>query len=362
METSPSIEDKTAELESVRRKIEDVQTGIQAAHNKTANLQEKLRMNEITAGEIKLKLKDIEQQLIKKQNRIDEFNNINGLKEKELAIERKKLAKQIRAAYMSGRNDYLKLVLNQEDPALLGRVLAYYDYHTRARTRQIKTITEKIDATRQLQQAIQLENESLRNLKAQHLSKNDEIKTYRKSRIVILTRLEDYINEQGLQLQSLQQQEYELKTLLEKLGKSQDSVTFYEDIPPFNNLKGKLQWPAQGKLLNRFGSRRKGGDLTWQGVKINAKPGSEVRAISTGKVIFADWFKNLGLLMILDHGDGYMTLYGHNQNLLKTSGDWVLEDEVIAYSGDSGGQKKPSLYFEIRHRGKPLNPVLWCKK
>ena len=167
---------------------------------------------------------------------------------------------------------------------------------------------------------------------------------------------------QGAQLHSLQQQEKQLTSLLNKLGQEQDAIPFFEDIPPFNSQKGKLKWPVTGKLLNRFGGKRKGGNLKWQGVKIDAEPGTEVHAISTGKVVFADWFRNMGLLLILDHGEGYMSLYGYNQSLLKKPGDWVVEDEVIAYAGDSGGQTDPSVYFEIRHRGKPLNPVLWCKK
>ena len=182
------------------------------------------------------------------------------------------------------------------------------------------------------------------------------------SKNLILINLEYHIIEQGLQLQSLQQEEKGVAALLEKLGKAGDTVIFFEDIPSFNSQKGKLKWPIKGKIMNRFGTKRKGGALKWQGVRIRAEQGSEVRAISTGKVIFADWFRNMGLLMILDHGEGYMSLYGYNQSLLKKSGDWVVEDEVIAYAGDSGGQSTPSVYFEIRHRGEPLNPILWCKK
>ena len=263
---------------------------------------------------------------------------------------------------MTGKGDYLKLLLNQEDSALVGRVLAYYDYHNRARTRHINNITEMIDAIAQIQISIQLENDALAQLKTEQLNKRNAIELSRKTRSKIISRLEEHITEQGLQLQSLHQQEKELSSLLATLGKAEDTIIFFEDIPPFSSLKGKLNWPTQGKLLNRFSSKRKGGALKWQGIKISASPGSEVRAVSTGKVVFADWFRNMGLLMIIDHGEGYMSLYGYNQSLLKKPGDWVVDDEVIAYAGDSGGQSESSVYFEIRHRGEPLNPVLWCKK
>ena len=136
----------------------------------------------------------------------------------------------------------------------------------------------------------------------------------------------------------------------------------FEDMPPFNSLKGRLTWPVRGKLLKRYGAKKKGGDLKWQGVLIDAEAGTNVVSISTGKIVFADWFRNLGLLIIIDHGDGFMSLYGHNQNLLKNTGDWVLAGETIATVGDSGGQRDTALYFEIRKGAEPLNPSLWCKR
>ena len=136
----------------------------------------------------------------------------------------------------------------------------------------------------------------------------------------------------------------------------------YEDMPPFGSLKGQLKWPVAGRLLERFGSQKKGGNLKWQGVLIDAESGTRVNAVGAGKVVFADWFRNLGLLIIIDHGDGYMSLYGHNQNLLKNTGDWVMPGETIATVGDSGGQTDTALYFEIRQGAEPLNPSLWCKK
>jgi len=362
IDKTPVIEDKAAKLELVRGHIKEVETEIKIARNEIERLQQELRANEIAAGEITLKLIKIKIESGKKKIKLNQLNKTKIEHEKKLAIERDKLAKQIRAAYMTGKGDYIKLLLNQEDPALVGRMLAYYDYHNRARTMQINTIKGGIRKINQLEEKIKFENEILRQLKSEQLRKREEIIASRESRNLILINLENHIIEQGLQLQSLQQEEKEVAALLEKLGKAGDTVIFFEDIPSFNSQKGKLKWPIKGTIMNRFGTKRKGGALKWQGVRIRAEQGSEVRAISTGKVIFADWFRNMGLLMILDHGEGYMSLYGYNQSLLKKSGDWVVEDEVIAYAGDSGGQSTPSVYFEIRHRGEPLNPILWCKK
>jgi septal ring factor EnvC (AmiA/AmiB activator) len=267
---------------------------------------------------------------------------------------------------MLGKNDYMKLLLNQEDPARVGRALAYYDYHNQSRARQINTVNTEIEAIIQLENNIKRENDALLKLKENQLAKNREIAQSRSERENILAKLLNELEKQGLELEALQQQELETKNLLEKLTEEQaredhGRVAFFADIPPFNSLKGKLDWPIKGKLLTRFGSRKQGGKLKWQGVIINAETGVDVKAVSGGQVVFADWFRNLGLLIIIDHGDGYMSLYGYNQSLLKKIGDWVLPGEIIALAGDSGGQLRSGVYFEIRNNGSPVNPAKWCR-
>ena len=176
-----------------------------------------------------------------------------------------------------------------------------------------------------------------------------------------MAKLQSYISDQGRQLQVLQRNEQEIETLVNQLRHQENIVKSFEEVPPFTNLKGKLKWPVIGKIGAHYGRSRKGGKLKWQGVLIRAVSGADVHAVSTGKVIFADWFRNLGLLIIIDHGNGYMSLYGHNERLLKKVGDWVLADESIAKVGDTGGQEQPNLYFEIRSSGMPVDPALWCK-
>jgi septal ring factor EnvC (AmiA/AmiB activator) len=128
---------------------------------------------------------------------------------------------------------------------------------------------------------------------------------------------------------------------------------------PFHSRKGKLRWPARGRLAQRFGAPRSGG-LRWRGVMIEAQEGGEVRAVSQGRIAFSDWMRGFGLLLIIDHGDGYMSLYGHNQTLYKEVGEWVDTGEVVALLGASGGRTESGLYFEMRHKGRPINPVHWC--
>ena len=355
------LKEKSAQLDSVRGKIEDVKSSMGKARLETKTLQAELKKNETSAGSIALNIREIEKQLQQRSKSLDELQAKKSSHEKVLAEQKLALAQQIRSAYMVGKNDYTKLLLNQEDPARMGRVLAYYDYHNQTRARQIHSVNTEIETIIQLENNINRENNALLNLKQTQLAKNKEVDESRKTRNVILTKLLDQLEKQGLELQALQQQEQETKSLLEKLGKNQGSVAVFEDIPPFNSLKGKLDWPVQGKLITRFDSNKQGGQLKWQGVIIDAEIGADVQAVSGGQVIFADWFRNLGLLIIIDHGGSYMSLYGYNQSLLKKTGDWVLPGEVIALAGDSGGQLRSGVYFEIRNNGSPENPAKWCR-
>ncbi len=360
------FKEKSAELNSVRNEIEDIKSSIENARLETDILQTELKENETSIGNIALHIREIEKQLQQKINRLNDLNNKKSLHEKILTEQKRTLAKQIRAAYMISSNDYMKLLLNYEDLAMLGRALAYYNYHNKTKVQKINLINTEIEKITQIEKNIKHENDILLTLKKYQLEKNREISYSKKERENILAKLLNELDKQGLKLQALQHQEQETKNLLQKIISEQTeenrtSMALFENIPPFNTLKGKLNWPTKGKLLTRFGNRKQGGKLKWQGVIINAEIGVDVQAVSGGQVVFADWFRNLGLLIIIDHGDGYMSLYGYNQSLLKKTGDWVLPNEIISFAGNSGGQLRSGIYFEIRNNGSPVNPEKWCR-
>lgn len=355
-------EDGEVKLQQLRNQIKDVETRIQGARTESEKLRKELRENEVTSAQTLTRLHDIKSQIKQKNDELEALQFEQQEHEETLANERQQLVGQIRAAYQIGRNDYIKLLLNQEDPARVGRALAYYDYHNRVRTRKINLVQETLEEITDIKQSIHAETQKLDTLRRQHEDKLGEFHRYRASRRDIIERLQAYIEDQDVELHTLQENEKELGSLLSDLKQEQAvTVEIYEDMPPFDTLRGALKWPVAGQLVEAFGNVKKGGNLRWQGVLIDAESGTEVSAISTGKVVFADWFRNLGLLMILDHGNGYMSLYGHNQNLLKNTGDWVLAGETIATVGDSGGQANTALYFEIRKGAEPLNPALWCR-
>ncbi len=360
--TEGSDSKKASELEDIRSRIKNVETRIQGARDEAEKLQKELRENEITTAETLTLLHDFQLNISKKHAELEDLKFEQAENEQALEQEKEKLKNQIRSAYQMGRNDYIKLILNQEDPALVGRALAYYDYHNRARSERIEQVQQTLANLDQIQTSIIDQTAKLETIKKEHEAKLQNFYQYRATRRDIIARLQKDIEAQGIELQTLQENERELGKLFKGLKKKQAvTIEMFEDMPPFSSLKGSLHWPTKGKLLKRFGASKKGGNLKWQGVLIDAETGTSVEAISAGKIVFADWFRNLGLLVIIDHGDGYMSLYGHNQNLLKNTGDWVLAGEKIATVGDSGGQTDTALYFEIRKGAEPLNPSKWCK-
>ena len=313
-------EEQEIELENIRGKIKDLEKRIEGAKNEAEILAKELRNNELATANKLTQLHDTQLKIRQKNAQLEELRFEQEELTQSLSSERDALVNQIRAAYQTGRNDYLKLLLNQEDPARVGRALAYYDYHNRVRSDRIKQVKQTLDDINKIQQSIEQETAQLQTLRVEYEGELSEFHRYRTFRKEIIARLESFIDEQGIELHTLQENEKELSNLFSGLKEKKTvAIEMFEDMPPFNSLRGKLDWPVKGKLLKRFGHLKKGGNLKWQGVLIDAESGTQVSAVGTGKVVFADWFRNLGLLIILDHGDGYMTLYGHNQNLLKNT-------------------------------------------
>jgi septal ring factor EnvC (AmiA/AmiB activator) len=240
-------------------------------------------------------------------------------------------------------------------------MLVYFSYVSRARQAKIDTMQATLDHFAAVKDEIHLKTEALAALQVEQRRQVAELDAQREDRARNLVQLSEQLERQGGELKRLQRDEKQLQALLRSLQE------LLSDVPaevgqqkPFKDLKGQLRWPARGQLAKRFGSRRGSSGLTWQGVLIEAADGTQVHAVSKGRVAFADWLRGFGLLLIIDHGDGYMSLYGHNEALYKEVGEWVDSGEVVATSGRSAGQTEAGLYFEIRHNGQPVNPLTWC--
>jgi murein hydrolase activator len=269
------------------------------------------------------------------------------------------LAAQLRSAYMMGRNEPLKMLLNQRSPASFQRNSTYYGYFGRDRARKINVITENIAQIDELARQIEEQDSQLAQLEAERQRRVQELDKARRQRGQVLSSLQVQSRNRGAQLKRLQQQQQQLEKLLADLRRATEATPF-DPNDPFGKLRGRLSWPVAGKVESGYGETLAGG-LRSNGIQIAADRGATVRAVHEGRVIFADWLSGRGLLIILDHGNGYLSLYGHNEQLFKQAGATVQAGDAIATAGDSGGRATPGLYFEIRRAGKPVNPSGWFK-
>ena len=352
---------KEQELLQVREQIRQLKSRMDTAARERDRLTAELQEVEAAVAEQRRRIKDIESQLTAARQRKDTLNAELDLRENELGDESRELAAQVRMAYMSGNQEKLRLLLNLEDPATVGRLMAYYRYLNDYRSANIDAVTEKIRELESLRADIAAEAARLETLAKSRYAELTALNTVQEERREVLAALEQRIADGGRQVERLAAQEKDLQRLIAEL------TSILSDYPitseqPFSTHKGNLTWPVAGTLLFDFGQPRVEGSVKWNGVVLAAPRGREVRAVYHGRVAFADWLAGMGLLVIVDHGEGFMTLYGYNETLLKNAGDWVAPGDVIATVGDSGGQPQPALYFEVRSRGQPVNPRRWVSK
>lgn len=358
-------------LEQLRQQIQSLRHELDSDQQRNRDLRSQLRDTERHIGKVVALLKSLNQQLRQQQRELQKLHRARKTQQANLQVQRVSLARQIRAAYTIGQQEYLKILLNQQDPAAVTRTLTYYDYFNRARLTRIRNLDTSLTELRHLEQAIQAETAKLEHNQQEQSAEKQQLEQTRSQRAQVLAKLQQQILAKGERLSLLQEDERRLQQLLDRLATTPpaDTAPPTDAAPssegtehtPFHTLRGRLQWPSAGRLSSRFGGARNVGKLKWQGVTIDAPEGTEVRAISHGRIAFSDWLRGFGLLTIIDHGDGYMSLYGGNQSLFKEVGDWVEAGDVIASVGNSGGNKNAALYFEIRHNGKPTNPLKWCR-
>lgn len=353
--------EKARELKGLRTQIQSLQQKLEANQRKKSNAEKRLHDVENQISETSRVLRRIDSELDAKRRQLRRLREKQRGQAVKLKRQREHLASEARMAYAMGHQQQVKLLLNQEQPSAVGRMLVYFGYFSRARLDQIDAMRATLEQLHALEDSIAQKTESLtvlRNSQQLESQRLKEKKLTRKQAVAVLSR---ELKNQGGELRRLKMDEQQLQQLVSSLQE------LLVDIPAdatlqqhFKTLQGKLRWPTRGRLAKRFGTRRGSGGLKWRGVMIEAAEGGNVRAVSQGRVAFSDWMRGFGLLVIIDHGDGYMSLYGHNQALYKEVGEWVDTGEVVALLGASGGQAESGLYFELRHKGQPINPVRWC--
>ncbi|WP_404359698.1 murein hydrolase activator EnvC family protein [Methylotuvimicrobium sp. KM1] len=370
-----AAEEKNRDLVKIQAEIDAVNRNIKRIEKEQGALLTQLAEIEKYYGKTVATLKQLQGQIDSKQRKIQDLRNKTRLLQLEIAEQNEGLSHQVKAAYAMGRKEKLKLMLNQEDPALSSRIMVYYAYLNKARLEKLAEISQTVIELTELERENFKESELLEQTLQLKKTEQQALDRSRLQRKELLVRLEKDYSSSKLRLSQLREGEARLQKLVNGLQqaaikqpfepepgkqviKQQETVDW--PVKPFASAQGDLPWPVKGQLVKKFGSPRLGS--RWDGVLIGAGEGTEIRAVSAGKVVFADWLRGYGLLTIIDHGNGYMTLYAFNQSLYKSVGDRVAPGDVIASVGKSGGRSKAGLYFGIRKNGKPVDPVRWCRK
>ena len=355
-------QEKKQELEKLRQRMGELRQSIEKKQQEKDFASKFLKDIEVRIGERAYILKKINRHLRKQKRELKKLKKEQQKTRNKLASQRNILSQQIRAAYMIGQQEYLKLLLNQENPAAIGRTLTYYDYFHKARSHHIEEAVVTIKKLDKLTTRVKVKTDELKTSRKQQQVEKQKLEDDFIDRSIIVKKMAKDIANQGTRLKKLVADEQLLQQLLKEIRNIMPSMlTEIDKRETFSKRRGRLKWPVKGKVKRLFGKSRQAANLKWNGVLIPSAEGKEVKAISHGRVAYADWLRGYGMLVIIDHGDGYMTLYGYNQALYKETGDWVEEGEVIATVGRSGGQLKSGLYFEVRVKGQPSNPTKWCR-
>jgi septal ring factor EnvC (AmiA/AmiB activator) len=349
-----------AELRSLREKINRVTQQVSRDALERDRLSGSLRAAELSLGQARGDLGRANREYADRSARRGALAQNRMQQQQALGNERAALAAQLRVAYMIGREEPLKLLLNQQDPLHSGRLFAYYGYFGRARADQIAQIQAHMQRLDELDVELEQQQSELANLKAAQQQQLQQLERARNDRQQVLASLTAAARTREQSLARLKSQQADLEGLLKELNRSLKSVAPPDNATAFGRSRGQLPWPVAGHVTAQYGETRASG-VKWEGVVIATDRDAPVKAVSAGRVVYADWLPGLGLLVIIDHGEGYLSLYAHNDRLLKATGESVAAGEAIAAAGDTGGRAAPELYFEIRRAGKPVNPAPWFK-
>jgi septal ring factor EnvC (AmiA/AmiB activator) len=343
---------KEAELKKLNQRIEKVRRSVNEDVQKRDKLSAQLREAELGVQSARKELDEIRSQRLAAEARVRELEAEQARREKELDGERAELAGELRTAYVNGREEQLKLLLNQEDPSNFGRLLAYYGYFGRARADRIRGIQDQLEHLALVREKIFAEKTRLDTLEQQREQRVASLKSAQAQRASAVSAIDQSIKSRGSELKRLQSQAKGLEKLIVDLRKAIEKAQASQPPrkgstggavaakPPFEPLRGKLPWPVQ----------------------IGTERGARVRAPYAGRIVYGDWLPGMGLMLVIDHGGGYMSLYGHNEELFRKVGDSVAAGDVIGAVGDSGGNSQPALYFEVRRGRTPVDPQTWLAR
>ncbi|WP_417779127.1 murein hydrolase activator EnvC family protein [Stutzerimonas xanthomarina] len=404
----PAMADERADarkqIEAARQDVAELQKLLKQIEQEKSTVQKQLQTTESEMGQLEKQVDSLQQEIDRSEAELERLNDEKATLEGARIEQQRLIGIQARAAYQSGRQEYLKLLLNQQNPEKFSRTLTYYDYLSKARFEQLESFNETLRQLAGVEAGIEQQQATLAEQQDGLKQRRAQLAEVREERQLALAKLDKDLSSRDQKLKARKQEQAQLervlKTIEETLARQareaeqarqralalarereqEQARQQQADSPspapsgpivssaggnfggPFAKAKGKLPWPVDGRLVARYGTPRGGDARTkWDGVLIGANIGTQVRAVHGGRVVFADWLRGAGLLVILDHGNGYLSLYGHNQSLLRDAGDIVKAGDPIATVGTSGGQDAAALYFAIRQQGRPSDPAQWCR-
>jgi murein hydrolase activator len=347
-----------AKLEKIGKDISKLEQSIKGQSRQQDKLADELKKIELASADLNNKISTIEKQRAALNRELIQLEKQQKELESLKHSQQQLISQEVAAAYRLGSEEPIKLLLNQEDPEKFSRTLKYYDYFLAARAEKLASYRQTHQQLETTKSDIASREQSLAESRQQLAIEQQTLRENRQQREQLLTSLDKQIQNSQQTLNQLRKERQRLEAVLKALEQRAMQLAAPASKQPFSKQKGKLPWPVSGKLTQHFGAVRNA-DITWSGWLMQAAEGLHVHSIHHGRVIFSDYLRGYGLLVIIDHGEGYMSLYAHNQVLLRETGDWVKPGEQIARVGNTGGQADHALYFEIRHNGKPTNPKAW---
>jgi septal ring factor EnvC (AmiA/AmiB activator) len=369
------------ELSDLRDRIRSLQKEVESAEGAKADATDALKHSEQAISAANRQLFELSQQQQEANGEVSRLQQDSGKTRVGIAEQQALLGKLLTQLYLHGRHDYLEILLNQQDPNQLARHMRYYADISRARAALIQSLRGNLKHLNELTEAGKKKAAELARIKTEQAAQKKQLEREQGARKVLLVKLSQKIVGQRHEIGKLQNDEKRLTRLIEKLSRLAAKPPRTKKIPqavhtpegtsntvapapedsdsPFRQLKGQLHLPIRGELANRFGSPREDGGATWKGLFIRSPAGQPVKAVAGGQVVFSDWLRGFGNIVIIDHGGSFMSLYGNNETLYKQAGESVKAGDTVASVGNSGGIPESGLYFELRYKSKPFNPLTW---
>ena len=348
-----------AQVEALKEQIADIDEWLADAEQNRSELEKQLADTERRISQLTRERRDLQQKAEDLKQKLAKLRKQEQQLSQTLETQRDGLEKQIRAAWMEGDVPALKVLLNEAEPGNIARTMTYYEYLSRDTVKRLKAFQKNLQELKQARTRVQATRTRLARTEADLEQRQRALADTREQREQTLAALDEDIQSRRNEREELVADRKRLEKLLKDVQEAIANIPAPNEQQPFKSLRQKLPWPAQGRVATHYGSQYADGKLKRSGMIINTDEEAEVKAVHYGRVVFANWLRGFGLMTIIDHGDGYMTLYGHSSSLFTAPGDWVRAGETVAQAGRTGGTENPAVYFEVRQNGKAVNPRHW---